>query len=171
MIGKNGRRSRVGVGLGRAEGLCATEKPVRVPHMGYIAYMARERSDIDGLIDEIQDEAEALGPGATRRLRRMESELRMATEIVRLRRAQELTQKELAERSGVDQAEISRIENGKANPTYETLAALAAPLGARVGLVGALEAADKAVKKPAAKSTAKKDAGRSKRSPRLREKV
>jgi len=46
-----------------------------------------------------------------------------------------LTQKQLAAASGIDQAEISRIERGQTNPTASTLAALLAPLGARLGIV------------------------------------
>jgi transcriptional regulator with XRE-family HTH domain len=40
-----------------------------------------------------------------------------------------MTQRELARASGIDQAEISRIERGQANPTVQTLQALGAPLG------------------------------------------
>lgn len=40
-----------------------------------------------------------------------------------------ITQRELAEASGIDQAEISRIERGQGNPTAHTLQALGAPLG------------------------------------------
>ena len=43
-----------------------------------------------------------------------------------------LTQKELAERSGVRQSNISRIENGTASPTVATLQALAAGMGKRL---------------------------------------
>jgi transcriptional regulator with XRE-family HTH domain len=41
----------------------------------------------------------------------------------------------LAAASGINQAEISRIERGQTNPTASTLTALLAPLGARVGVV------------------------------------
>lgn len=40
-----------------------------------------------------------------------------------------LTQKELAERSGIRQSNISRIENGSCSPTIATLEALAKGLG------------------------------------------
>lgn len=43
-----------------------------------------------------------------------------------------LTQAELAERIGTDQASISRIERGERNITLETLAKLAKVLGLRV---------------------------------------
>ena len=43
-----------------------------------------------------------------------------------------LTQKELAERSGVRQSNISRIESGSASPTLSTLEALAAGMGKKL---------------------------------------
>jgi XRE family transcriptional regulator, regulator of sulfur utilization len=46
-----------------------------------------------------------------------------------------LTQKQLAELSGVQQSEISKIERGQINPTIETVARIAAPLDAHVALV------------------------------------
>jgi transcriptional regulator with XRE-family HTH domain len=36
-----------------------------------------------------------------------------------------MTQKELAQRTGIDQADISKIENGVANPALSTLKRLA----------------------------------------------
>ena len=46
------------------------------------------------------------------------------------RKALGLTQQELAEKTGIDQAVISRIESGRANPTLGTLDALAEGVGA-----------------------------------------
>ena len=40
-----------------------------------------------------------------------------------------MSQRQLATVSGIDQAEISRIERGQSNPTVQTLHALGAPLG------------------------------------------
>ncbi len=51
------------------------------------------------------------------------------------RRALNLTQAELAERSGVAQTEISRIERGRKSPTMDTYSRLAAALGLRLSLV------------------------------------
>ena len=39
-----------------------------------------------------------------------------------------LTQKDLAERSGITQADISRLENGNANPSIRTLKKLASAM-------------------------------------------
>lgn len=45
-----------------------------------------------------------------------------------------MTQAQLADATGVPQAEISRIENGNANPTIETVARLAAALDKKLVL-------------------------------------
>ena len=47
-----------------------------------------------------------------------------------LRKSRRLTQGDLAAVTGIGQSEISRIEQGKANPTQETLSRLGASLGA-----------------------------------------
>jgi transcriptional regulator with XRE-family HTH domain len=44
-------------------------------------------------------------------------------------------QKKLAEKTGVNQSEISTLESGQANPTYKTLQTLAAALGGKIELV------------------------------------
>lgn len=53
-------------------------------------------------------------------------------EIARLRKAAGLTQRDLAEKTGVEQGAISRIESGKANPTLNTLEALVEGLGLNI---------------------------------------
>jgi transcriptional regulator with XRE-family HTH domain len=50
------------------------------------------------------------------------------------RRKLGLTQAEVAERAHLPQSEVSRIETGKANPTYATLKALADALEAELKL-------------------------------------
>ena len=49
--------------------------------------------------------------------------------IVDARTEQGLTQKELSERTGIAQAEISRLENGTRNPSIRLLQRLADGLG------------------------------------------
>ncbi|PPF78903.1 hypothetical protein C5B96_13790 [Subtercola sp. Z020] len=51
------------------------------------------------------------------------------------RKARSLTQPALSELTGIQQAEISRIERGTGNPTAATLLRLADALGQRVMLV------------------------------------
>ena len=49
--------------------------------------------------------------------------------IVEARISQNLTQKELSERSGINQADISKIENGTRNPSLNLLKRLADGMG------------------------------------------
>jgi DNA-binding XRE family transcriptional regulator len=60
---------------------------------------------------------------------------RLAMEVFELRTRHGLTQGELAKRCGIDQAEISRIETGNANPTARTLERIADALDAELHLV------------------------------------
>jgi len=52
--------------------------------------------------------------------------------IAELRCGQGLSQKELAERTGIRQGDISKIESGKGNPTLATLNKIAIGLGMRL---------------------------------------
>ena len=49
--------------------------------------------------------------------------------VIAARLACNMTQKELAEKTGIRQSNISRIENGSASPTIDTLARIGAGLG------------------------------------------
>ena len=49
--------------------------------------------------------------------------------ITELRKEKNLTQKELAERTGIDQADISKLENGTRNPSVNLLKRLAEGMG------------------------------------------
>jgi ribosome-binding protein aMBF1 (putative translation factor) len=51
------------------------------------------------------------------------------------RLARGLTQRQLADLTGVPQADFSRIERGAGNPTEATLQRLASSLGRRLGLI------------------------------------
>ena len=53
----------------------------------------------------------------------------VASELERARRAAKLSQRELAERAGIDQAMVSRLEAGARLPRLETLLALAEATG------------------------------------------
>src|SRR6516164_2669006 len=59
----------------------------------------------------------------------------LAMQLVELRERRGLTQTELAARSGVDQADISRIERGSAFPNEKTLIRIAEALDADLALV------------------------------------
>lgn len=55
--------------------------------------------------------------------------------VAQARKASGLTQVQLAQAAAVQQAEVSRIERGHANPTVATLARIAAATGTRWELV------------------------------------
>ena len=54
--------------------------------------------------------------------------------IIEGREANDLTQKQLSEATGIAQADISRLENGTGNPSIRTLKRLAAGLGMQLKL-------------------------------------
>lgn len=59
----------------------------------------------------------------------LEPEYNTIQAIIDARKKSNLTQKELAERTGIDQADISKLENGNANPTLAVLKRLADGMG------------------------------------------
>ena len=59
----------------------------------------------------------------------------VAMQVVELREKHGLTQAQLAELSGIDQGDISRIERGATSPTARTLQRVADALGADLRLV------------------------------------
>ncbi len=59
----------------------------------------------------------------------------IALQVIDLRRERGLTQKQLAERCGIDQGDISRIERGSTSPTARTLQRIADVLDADLRLV------------------------------------
>lgn len=54
--------------------------------------------------------------------------------LINARQSQHITQKELSERTGITQADISRIENGTRNPSLNMIKRLAAGMGMVVKL-------------------------------------
>lgn len=52
--------------------------------------------------------------------------------VIAARTESHMTQKQLAEKTGIRQSNISRIENGSSSPTVETLARIAAGMGKRL---------------------------------------
>ena len=59
----------------------------------------------------------------------LDVEFKIIRAVIDARKAMKLTQKELSERSGIDQGDISRIERGIANPTIKVLMKLASGMG------------------------------------------
>ncbi|MBR6584607.1 MAG: helix-turn-helix transcriptional regulator [Firmicutes bacterium] len=61
-----------------------------------------------------------------------EGEYQVAREIIKARIEKNMTQQELAEKTGMRQSNISRIENGSCSPTVETLSIIAEGLGKKL---------------------------------------
>ena len=60
--------------------------------------------------------------------------MNLIEKLVQERKAKNITQKELAERTGIDQANISKIETGLRSPTLNVLEKLANGLNMNVKL-------------------------------------
>lgn len=65
----------------------------------------------------------------------IQPEMDVIRAMVDMRISQNLTQKELAERTGINQADISKLENGTRNPSLKMLKRLAAGMGMELKLV------------------------------------
>ena len=75
--------------------------------------------------------------------RALEPEFQVAREVIRLRLQRGLSQKELAQKAGTGQPNISRLERGTINPSLRFLQRVASALGAEVEIsFRPLEAAD-----------------------------
>jgi len=59
----------------------------------------------------------------------LEVEYQLVNALLDARKAVNITQKQLAEKTGIAQSEISRIERGNANPSLKTMARLASGMG------------------------------------------
>lgn len=62
----------------------------------------------------------------------LEVEYAIKQAMIDARKASGLTQKELADRTGIAQGDISKLENGTANPSLKTLKRLAAGMGMKI---------------------------------------
>ena len=62
----------------------------------------------------------------------LEPEFQLVNTILTARKERSLTQKELSRLTGITQADISKIENGSANPSLATLKRLAKGLGKEI---------------------------------------
>jgi len=64
----------------------------------------------------------------------LEPEFAVIIAMAEARKRMGLTQTQLAEKTGIDQSDISRIETGDANPSLYTIMRLAAGMGMKVKL-------------------------------------
>jgi ribosome-binding protein aMBF1 (putative translation factor) len=100
----------------------------------------KTKPNFDDFWRELEAEAQAEGPEAVAELEQLGHRFRLGGELTVLRARAGLTQDDLAAKSKVDQAEISRIERGASNPTIDTLDKLGDALGVRFGFVETREA-------------------------------
>ena len=68
-------------------------------------------------------------PEFSRVYEEIQPEMNIIRAIIDARTSQNLTQKELSERTGIAQTEISRLENGTRNPSIKLLQRLADGMG------------------------------------------
>lgn len=68
-------------------------------------------------------------PAFAKEYEAIQPEMDVIRAIIDARISQNLTQKELAERTGMNQADISKIENGTRNPSVNLLKRLADGMG------------------------------------------
>ena len=64
----------------------------------------------------------------------LEPEFNIIQAMIDARKEMKLSQKDLSERTGITQADISRIENGTRNPSLEMMKRLAKGMGMRLKL-------------------------------------
>jgi DNA-binding XRE family transcriptional regulator len=100
---------------------------------------------------EVEAEARREGPQAVAELAAFDAHFKLAAELILLRKRRGLSQRQLSGKSGIQQAEISRIEGGRANPTLETISVLARSLGGELRLTAVSAGRRKAAPKVAAR--------------------
>ncbi|MCD7772007.1 MAG: helix-turn-helix domain-containing protein [Oscillospiraceae bacterium] len=62
----------------------------------------------------------------------LESEFEIKRALINARNVSGITQQELSKRTGINQSDISKLEQGKGNPSLRTLQRLAEGLGMRM---------------------------------------
>ena len=62
----------------------------------------------------------------------LEPEYQLICAMIESRREKNISQQELADITGIDRSDISKIENGNANPSLKTIKRVAEGLGKRV---------------------------------------
>ena len=82
-----------------------------------------------GFMAELEATDAVDGAGAVAESRILRAHYELANRVYQARKKKGISQQALAKRSGVDQAEISRIEHGDSNPTMATVVRLLTALG------------------------------------------
>ena len=71
-------------------------------------------------------------PAVRAEYEKLEPEFQIIRAILDARIEQNMSQQELAERTGINRADLSRIENANANPSLKTLKRIAEGLGKKL---------------------------------------
>jgi predicted transcriptional regulator len=79
--------------------------------------------------EEYKQKAFASDPELYTEYKALEPEYEVIGQIIRVRNEQHLSQKDLADKIGIKQSNISRLESGNYNPTLEFLKKIAGGLG------------------------------------------
>ena len=74
-------------------------------------------------------ETQMKNPEFAKEYESIQPEMDVIRAIIEARTSQNITQKELAERTGINQADISKLENGTRNPSVNLLKRLADGMG------------------------------------------
>ncbi len=96
--------------------------------------LTRMATKFSTFVREIEDEAKAEGAEAVKQLDALRTHFRLGRRIAEARLARDLTQRQVANLAGIDQADVSNIERGAANPTFNTLNALVSAVGMELDL-------------------------------------
>ena len=86
---------------------------------------------------EIEEGAEAEGREAVEQLKTFRALFRLGRQLAQARRRVHLSQKQIARRADIDPSEVSNMERGVANPTFNTLHAVVSAVGLEITLTKA----------------------------------
>ena len=89
-------------------------------------------SDFQKLLDQSLEKVNLTPVDDTPEIEEYDIDVEVRDLVISARNAANLTQKQLAQRSGVSQANISKIENGNYHPSLSTLKRIADALGKRL---------------------------------------
>lgn len=89
-------------------------------------------SDFQKLLDQALEKVNLTPVGDTPGIEEYDIDAEVRDLVISARSAANLTQKQLAQRSGVSQSNISKIENGNYQPSLSTLKRIAGALGKRL---------------------------------------
>lgn len=89
-------------------------------------------SDFQKLLDQALEKVNLTPVDDTPEMEEYDIDAEVRDLVISARSAANLTQKQLAQRSGVSQSNISKIENGNYQPSLSTLKRIAGALGKRL---------------------------------------